>query len=166
MSRSHATPPTRNSSPHFESSEPTCNHRDCSGSTTTRNDLAAKVWRAIEHDVTEMGLGSPNVRRRDAEHARPLARHDGDSLVIENKSESVTAEQFRFISEGVSAAGFGGGGGQPVDLFYDGEPFDLLPQAEMRWSMAVFMQSPPQLKLTMRWLEDGEPQEVTQIVAL
>ena len=130
-------------------------------------DLAYKVRGAVEDDVTQMGLGSPSIRRRDAEHAMPRARRDGDSLLIENKSKSVTAEQFRFIFEGVWPTGFGGGGGEPVDLFYDGEPVDLLPDSDMRWSMAVFMQSPPQLKLTMRWMEDGEPQdEVTQIVPL
>jgi hypothetical protein len=128
-------------------------------------DLAFKVRAAVEDDVAQMGLGSPNAGRRRAEHARPLARRDGDSLVIENKSTSVTAEQFRFIKEGVWPAGFDGGN-TTVDLFYDGEPFDLLPEAHMHWSMAVFMQSPPQLKLTMRWLEDGESREVTQTIAL
>jgi hypothetical protein len=47
---------------------------------------------------------------------------------------------------------------------YDGEPIDLLPDSEMRWSMLVFGQGPPQLKLTMRWTEGNEPHEVSQLI--
>jgi hypothetical protein len=129
-------------------------------------DLAYKVRSAIEDDVTQMGLGSPSVRRRDAEHAVPRGRRKGDALVIENKSKTITAEQFHFTYEGVWPDGFGGGGGEPVDLFYDGRPFDLLADSEKRWSMAVFMQSPPELNLTMRWIEGDEPHEVSQPIAL
>ncbi|WP_406816171.1 hypothetical protein [Mycobacterium sp. M23085] len=126
-------------------------------------DLAFKVRNAIEDDVAQMGLGSPDVRRHEAEHAAPRARRDGDRLVIENKSSTVTAEQFRFIFEGVGPSGVGSGS-EPVHLMYDGEPFDLLPDSEMSWGLAVFGQSPPQLKLTMRWTEGGEPQEISQII--
>jgi hypothetical protein len=129
-------------------------------------DLAYKVRSAVEDDVAQMGLGSPTVRRRDAEHAVPRARREGDYLVIANKSQTVTAEQFRFIFEGVCSAGAGGGGSEPVDLMYDGEPFDLLADSDKRWSMAVFMQSPPELKLTMRWIEGDEPHEVSQTITL
>jgi hypothetical protein len=132
-------------------------------------DLAYKVRAAIEDDLSQMGLDSPSVRRRDEEHAMPRARREGDTLVVENKSQTVTAEEFRFIIEGVWPASFGdfsGGGREPVDLMYNGEPFDLLPDSHMSWSMAVFMQSPPQLKVTMRWVEGGEPCEVSQIIAL
>lgn len=36
------------------------------------NDLAAQVWRAIEDDVIQMGLGSPTVQRLANEEARRL----------------------------------------------------------------------------------------------
>lgn len=130
------------------------------------SDLAYKVRGAVEDDVTQMGLGEPRIRRRDAEHAVPRARRAGEHLVIENKSKSVTAEQFRFIFEGVWPAGFGAGGRDAINLMYDGEPFDLLPESEMSWGLTVFWQSPPQLKLTMRWTEGDEPCEVAQTIPL
>jgi hypothetical protein len=129
-------------------------------------DLAYKVRGAVEDDVTQMELGAPRIRRRDVEHALPRARRAGEYLVIENKSKSVTAEQFRFIFEGVWPAGFGAGGRDAIDLVYDGESFDLLPDSEMSWGLTVFWQSPPQLKLTMRWMEGEEPHEVIQNIPL
>jgi len=129
-------------------------------------DLGYKVRNAVEDDVTQMGLGSPTLRRTGAEHAMPRARREGDYIVIENRSKSITAEQFRFTLEGVWPAGFGGGDGEPVDLRYDGKPFDLLADSDRRWSMAVFWQSPQELRLTMHWTENGEPQAAIQIVAL
>lgn len=86
------------------------------------SDLAYKVCGAIEDDVTQMGVGSLMVRRCSVEHAIPRARLDGSSLVIENKSEKVRAEQFRFVYDR----------GANVKLFYDGEPVDLLPDSDMR----------------------------------
>src|SRR5205807_6198943 len=56
-------------------------------------DLAYKVRGAVEDDVTQKGRGSADVRRRDAEHAVPRARREGNDLVIVNKSQSVSAEQ-------------------------------------------------------------------------
>ena len=87
-------------------------------------------------------------------------------LVIENKSKRVTAEQFRFTIEGVWPAGFGDVRADPVSLSYDGEPFDLLPDSDMRWSMTVFWESPSQLRVTMRWMEDAVPQEASQTIPL
>jgi hypothetical protein len=131
------------------------------------NDLAKKVRAAIEDDVNLMGFGSPTIARRDAEHAVPRARRDGGHLVIENKSKTVTAEQFRFVYEGVWGPGFEGAGRKAgVSLFYDGEPFDLLADSDKSWTMTVFMQSPPELKLTMRWMEGDEPHEVSQTITL
>jgi hypothetical protein len=131
-------------------------------------DLAYKVRAAIEDDVTQMGLGSPSVRRRDTEHAVPRARRDDGYLVIENKSKSVTAEQFEFIYEAVWPPGYGfeGSSSQPVDLLYDRQPFDLLADSDKSWRMGVFAQSPPELKLTMRWMEGDEPYEVSQAITL
>ena len=136
------------------------------------NDLAKKVRAAIEDDLTHMDIGSPGAQRRDAEqppeHARPRARRDGGYLVIENKSKSVTAEQFQFVYEAVWPADFGALSSRQtgVDLLYNREPFDLLADSEKSWSMAVFMQSPPELKLTMRWMEGDESHEVPQIITL
>ena len=138
------------------------------GEYDTPADLAHKVRNAIEDDVTQMGLGSPGVRRRAAEHAVPRARRDGGDLVIENKSKTVTAEQFQFVYEAVWPAGFGALSGRQtgVDLLYNRQPFDLLADSEKSWSMTVFMQSPPELKITMRWMEGDESHEVPQIITL
>jgi hypothetical protein len=87
----------------------------------------------------------------------PRARREGEYLVIQNRSTSATAEQFKFILED---------GARGVLLFYDRKPIDLLPDSDMRWALNIFLGSGPQLRLTMRWMEDGEPQEVTQFVAL
>ncbi|SPM43352.1 hypothetical protein A3Q40_02655 [Mycobacterium numidiamassiliense] len=131
-------------------------------------DLSRKVHTAIEDDVTQMGLRTPSVRRRHSaehEHAVPRARRTGDRLVIENKSKNVTAEQFEFVYEGVWPYG-AVGSSEPVDLLYDRQPFDLLADSHRDWRMGVFAQSPPELKLTMRWVEGDEPQEVIQTITL
>lgn len=130
-------------------------------------DLAYKVRSAIEGDLAQMGLDKPGIRRDVAEHARPRARRAGDSLVVENRSNSVTAEQFWFDIAGVWPASWGDmGDDEPVHLMYEREPIDLLPDSQMDWPMMVFGQSPPQVKLTMHWQEDDEPREEIQIVAL
>ncbi len=132
-------------------------------------DLAFKVRAAIENDLAQMGLDSPSVRRRDAEHAMPRAQRIGDSLVIVNRSPTVTAEQLRYTVAGVWPATWGDvddGDSEPVHLLYDGQPIDLLPASDMSWSMMVFGQSPPQLKVTMNWVEGDDPHEVSQTIAL
>lgn len=130
-------------------------------------DLAYKVRSAIEGDLAQMGLGQTGIRRNAAEHARPRARRAGDSLVVENRSNSVTAQQFWFDIAGVWPASWGDmGDDEPVHLMYEREPIDLLPDSQVDWPMMVFGQSPPQLKVTMHWQEDDEPREETQIVAL
>jgi hypothetical protein len=118
-------------------------------------DLSAKVRSAVEADVTQLGLGSPQVPRRGVAHAIPRATRDGSSLVIENKSSDMIAEQFVFVCDTSAIA-----------LSYDGEPLDLLPDAKMSWRLDVFAQSPPQLTLTMQWKEGDEPQEQTQTISL
>jgi hypothetical protein len=40
----------------------------------------------------------------------------------------------------------------------------LLPQMEAHWRVMLFFGSDDQVKFTMRWLENGEPQEETQTV--
>jgi hypothetical protein len=127
-------------------------------------DLAYKVRGAVEDDVTQLGLASPIARRREVEHAVPRAHREGDYLVIENRSKSVTAEQFHFFYKGVWPRGFEGGSREQIDLWYDGKPFDLLADSDKRWHMGVFMQSPTELRLTMRWMEGDESHEVTQII--
>jgi hypothetical protein len=77
-------------------------------------------------------------------------------------SQTVTAEQFQFVHEGVWPQGLDAGSRELIDLWYDGQPIDLLADSERRWHIGVFMQSPPELKLTMRWVENGEPQQVSQ----
>jgi hypothetical protein len=49
---------------------------------------------------------------------------------------------------------------------YDGEPFDLLADSDKSWSIGVFAQSPPELKLTMRWMEGDESHEVSRTISL
>ncbi|MDT5310705.1 MAG: hypothetical protein QOE48_6429 [Mycobacterium sp.] len=119
-------------------------------------DLGHQVREAVEHDLVTMDLGVVQLRRPVGdEHAIPRGRRDGDKFIIENKSQSIAAEQFRFEVEG------------PCELLnYNGQPFDLPAQSEMSWGIAVFWSGPPQLTLTMHWLEDGEPREGSQIVAL
>ena len=131
-------------------------------------DLAYKVRSAIEGDLMEMGLSVPAARQQVAEHARPRAQRHGDSLLLQNRSTTVAAEQLRFEIAGVWPASWGviDEGNDPVHLMYDGEQFDLLPDSHMEWSMLVFGQSPPQLKVTMYWFENGEPCTEIQIISL
>jgi hypothetical protein len=133
-------------------------------------DLAYKVRSAIEGDLTQMNLGTPSARRNAAtEHARPRARRAGDTLVIQNRSATVAAEQFHFEISGVwpaSMSEMNDSSNEPVALMYEGESVDLLPDSEMQWGMVVFMQSPPQLKISMHWIENGEAREEAQIISL
>lgn len=97
----------------------------------------------------------------------PRARRDGGRLVIENKSKTVTAEQFQFVYEAVWGHGFEGASRKTgITLYYDGEPFDLLADSDKAWSMGVFAQSPPELMLTMRWVEGDESLEETQTITI
>jgi hypothetical protein len=106
----------------------------------------------------------PTARRRDVEHAKPRARRDGDYLVIENKSETVTAEQFHFTVEFVWP-GFADRVEDPVSVSYDERrPFNLLAGGEMRWGMEVDMLGPAHLTVHMRWMEGTEPREASQTI--
>jgi hypothetical protein len=120
------------------------------------NDLAYKVRTAIEHDIDKMGLGSAQVKRPKTEHAMPRLSRAGNVLYVRNYSTDVTAEQFT------------------IDVHEntyvwvhkdDDEPFDLLPLADYEWPLMVAAGG-DKLVVTMRWLEDGEPQEQTQTVAV
>ncbi|MBI5337087.1 MAG: hypothetical protein HZB45_05315 [Mycolicibacterium rufum] len=137
------------------------------GQYNSPSDLAYKVRSAVEDDIRRMGLDTPTTRPDSTEHARPRARRRGDDLVVENRSSSIRAEQFRFEYKGVWPASWGDMSGEdPVAMHYDGDPVDILPDSEMHWHMMVFGQSPPQLKLTMYWLENGQPCEETQTISL
>jgi hypothetical protein len=119
-------------------------------------DLGHQVWEAVEYDVAQMGLGVPQLPGAvGPQHAMPRGRREGDDLVIENKSQNVLADEFTFEYEG----------GCQI-LSGPREPIALLPQSEMRWGLAASWSGPPQVKLTMRWMEDGEWQQEVQTVAL
>lgn len=120
------------------------------------DDLAYKVRTAIEQDIDEMGLGAAQVRKPKGEHAVPRFSRMGKALYVQNRSTEVTAEGFRFrLQED---------GGRVV-LHYDQEPFDLLPMSDFEWPMIV-AGGVEKLIIKMVWFEDGEPQEVTQTVAV
>ncbi|CCK60112.1 hypothetical protein [Mycobacterium canetti] len=121
-------------------------------------DLGYQVREAIEHDLTQMDLGVAALPvAAPVEHAMPRLRYDdyAKRLIVENLSTSVGATQLTLeIPEGA------------YRIDYDGEPVDLIPQAEARWRVILFLGSDDSVKITMRWLEDGEPHEETQTVFL
>ena len=100
------------------------------GQYNSLSDLAYKVRSAIEDDIRRMGLDTPTARSDSTAHARPRARRRGDYLVVENRSNSVKAEQFRFEYTGVWPASWGDMSGEdPVAMHYDGDPVDVLPDS-------------------------------------
>lgn len=128
-------------------------------------DLGYQVREALEHDLTQMDLGvDPLPVAAPPAHAMPRLRYDEQNkrLVAENVSDGVRAEQFVLEVEGADdqygQAGF--------SLDYDGEPVDLLPRSSAQWPLILFWQSPRQTNITMRWVENGEPQQERQIVYL
>jgi hypothetical protein len=120
-------------------------------------DLGHQVREAVEHDLTQMNLGVAALPVAAPEHAMPRLRYDGfgKRLIAENYSTTVRADQFMLeIPDG------------NYRIDYDDEPVDLLPQADARWRVILFMGSDDSVKIKMRWLENGEPQEETQTVFL
>ncbi len=120
-------------------------------------DLGYQVREAVEHDIVMMDLGVSALPVAAPDHAMPRLRYDGFAkrLIAENHSTTVRADEFTLdIPDGHYL------------IDYDGEPLDLLPQADARWRVTLFMGSDDSVKIKMRWLENGEPQEETQTVFL
>jgi hypothetical protein len=123
------------------------------GTYDNASDLAYKVRAAIEHDVSGMRLGAPKIAGPAVEHARPLARREGDYLVIENKSETVAARQFSFTTTGAG------------HVMMEQKPFwetDLLPLGQIRFGLSILYSG--EMLLSMRWMERGMPQQGIQTV--
>lgn len=118
-------------------------------------DLGYQVREAIDHDLTQMDLGVAALPvAAPPSHAIPRARYDesGKRLIVENLSPAVRAEQLMLeIPDGHL-------------IHYEGLPIDLLPHARAHWPVTLFMGSPRQLTLTMRWMENGESLEEKQEV--
>lgn len=137
-------------------------------------DLAFQVRNAVESDLPLLGLGAVTVRKAASDHAIPrLAYHsrrepngvdskgrpkyrDRQRIVVENKSHTTTAEQFRFEVTGDIDG--------RLHLAYDGEPFDLIADAEMQWVAVPIQMS--SATFTLHWVEDGHEMTANQVVAL
>jgi nucleoside 2-deoxyribosyltransferase len=124
---------------------------------TDPTNLGYLVRDAVEHDLTQMSLGSavPAAASPD-ENAMPRLRYDkyDKVLVVENLSDTVRAEQLTLeIPEGAYL------------IEYDDEPEDLAPRGgKAQWDVVLFMQSPNKVKVKLKWLENGEPRSDTQTV--
>lgn len=138
------------------------------------NDLAYKIRDAVEQDVTELGLGDVSVPSKRGEHAIPRFRVERtreqsgvdskgapkfrtrSKLVLENKSQTVTAEHLTFDM-----------GPLRNSMIRDSDaPIDLLPLADLRWALALDMGSPSQVDIPIKWVECGNNQEVTQTLTV
>lgn len=119
-------------------------------------DLGHQVREAIEHDLTQMDLGiTPLPIAVPAEHALPRVTYDEyqKRLIVQNMSASVRADGLVLeIPDG------------DYRIDYDDDPLDLPPLASAQWPVILWMGSARQTKITMRWSENGEPQEETQTV--
>ncbi|HTY31692.1 hypothetical protein [Mycobacterium sp.] len=119
-------------------------------------DLGHQVREAIEHDVVKLDIGVVRLPTASPpEHAMPRLTYDefNKRLVVDNISKTVRADQLTLdIPEGAYI----------VD--YDDESIDLLPLGKAHWPVTLFMQSPRQMKVTVRWIENGEPHEEPQTV--
>lgn len=137
-------------------------------------DLAYQVRNAVESDLPRLDLGAVTVRKVASDHAMPrLSYHsrrepngidnkgrpkyrDRRRIVVVNKSQTTTAEQFRFEVTGDI--------GDRLHLAYEGEPFDLIAGGDMQWVAASFQIS--SATFTLHWLEDGQEMTEHQVVAL
>ncbi|WP_280499087.1 hypothetical protein [Nocardia cyriacigeorgica] len=116
------------------------------------NDLAYKVRYAVEDDINEMGLGAPSVIRK-GDHALPRMQVERETdsrgremalLVLENKSQSVTARQLKVNVGPWKSA-----------IYRDDDaPFDLPPLQKVRWPMQFSMNHPLQTTVEVVWSED------------
>ncbi|OSC38743.1 hypothetical protein [Mycobacterium decipiens] len=137
-------------------------------------DLAYKVREAIESDIGGLGLGAPSVVRK-GEHAMPRARVDKrreqtgadkkgapkfttrSTLVLENKSEHVTAEQLT-MDPGSELRG---------SIHRESkDPIDMPPLSELRFPLILHMGMSDHVTVELNWIENGEPQNVRQPVSL
>jgi hypothetical protein len=138
------------------------------------NDLAYKVGEAIESDISRLGLGTPSVVRK-GEHAIPRARVEKrreqsgvdrkgapkftthSTLVLENKSEHITAEQLT-MDPGSELGG---------SLHRDStDPIDMPPLSELRFPLMLHMGMSDHVTVELNWFENGEKQSVRQPVSL
>ena len=117
-------------------------------------DLAYQVRTAVERDIDAMGLSnrSSQAPPKAIEHAMPRLRYDDQrkKVILENKSQTVRAEQLTLevLEKG------------PFRLFYDGEPLDLPPLAEVSFPITLAWGA-NKIVIRIRWLEYGEMQEET-----
>ncbi len=120
-------------------------------------DLGHQVREAIELDLARLDLGVAKLPVAAApEHAMPRLRYDeyGKRITVENKSPSVGADKLTLeVLEG-----------KYLRLLYDGQPIDLPPLADYSWPIGLAHGS-SRIIIKMTWLEDGEPQELTQPVS-
>lgn len=126
-------------------------------------DLAYKVRSAVERDIADLGLDTPAVPAKGG-RAMPRARfereeRDGKThvrLVLENLSDSVTAEGFTMELD-PELRGM---------VFRDNtDPFDLHPHAPMRYVSMIHSGMPDQAKLRFAWTQNGEPQTLEQTIS-
>lgn len=125
---------------------------------TDPTSLGYLVREAIEHDMTRLGLARPGARAASSldEHASPRLRYDKHDkcLIAENISDNVRAEQLTLEIPD-----------EAYLIEYDGEPEDLAPRGgRAQWDVVLFAQSPRKAKISMKWLENGEPQTDLQTV--
>ncbi|MBM7244038.1 DUF4062 domain-containing protein [Rhodococcus fascians] len=134
------------------------------------DDLGYQVRNAIEDDLTKLGLGNVTPIKRAGLHAVPRLhvektreqtgtdRKTGAAkftnrykLVLENKSETVTAEGLRMgLGEFAHSV-----------IRQDDNPVDLPPLVSLSWPLALSMGSPDQVNVDLEWTEGGDPQRLT-----
>ncbi|OBI89273.1 hypothetical protein [Mycobacterium asiaticum] len=138
------------------------------------NDLAYKVREAIESDISCSGLGAPSVVRK-GEHAMPRVRVEKrreqsgvdrrgapkftthSTLVLENKSQHVTAEQLT-MDPGVELRGL---------LHRESTAaIDMPPLSELRFPLMLHMGLSDHVTVELNWFENDEEQHVSQPVSL
>lgn len=149
-------------------------HKGLLGVYADLNDLAFKVREAIESDISRLGLGAPSVVRK-GEHAIPRVRVEKvreqsgidskgapkfrthSTLVMENKSEHITAEQLT-MNPGAELGG---------SMHRESKaPIDMPPLSELRFPLMLHMGMSDHVVVEMNWFENGEPQTVKQPVSL
>lgn len=135
-------------------------------------DLGFKVRTAIEHDLGELGLGTPKARTKPRS-ARLRARYDTERipngvdnkgrpkyrdhrrLILQNRGD-VAAESIELTLSAPEGNGFRFIG--PED------PFDLLPDAERDWPLMPL--NTREVTVSTVWSEDGTQYEENQTISV
>jgi hypothetical protein len=138
-------------------------------------DLGFQVRNAIEHDLAQMGLGSPvlTTSRKRGAVLRPRHFYERTMNGVDSKGRPKYSTKSRIIIKNTGDAPaqdihltVTAGPGESDDFRFDGpdRPFDLLPDTERHWPFINLGVNTA--TVSARWTEDGEERSEDCVISL